>query len=287
MARIVFDIGGTNIKYGIYDDGILKNTAETPTEAHNGGASIIEKVANIIKSNLNYTIDSIGISTAGQIDSKKGIVAFANDNIPNYTGFEIKKYLEDRFSLPCYVENDVNCAGIGELFTSKDTDESKAHNFVFIAYGTGIGGAIIINNEVLTGHNFFAGGIGQMRIFDKDTNEYCQYEDIASTKYLVKKANKINSQITNGRQIFEHIDDEQILETINQWVSNIVIGLINITYLIDPEYIVLGGGIMENEFIFSKVLKKYESIKNPFLKSSLKQASAGNKAGLIGAGNLK
>ncbi|RRD95167.1 ROK family protein [Clostridiales bacterium COT073_COT-073] len=283
MSRLVFDIGGTNIKYGIFEDGDLVNVRETPTDAFKGGHKIMEKVAGLIEKNINDKIDSIGISTAGQVDNKKGRIVFANANIPDYTGLAIKKYLEDKFSLPCYVENDVNSAGLGELYANAEIDG----DFVFIAYGTGIGGAIIHNNEVISGDNFFAGGIGQMLIFNKETMSYCEYESICSTKYLVQKAEAIDPIIKNGRMIFEHLDNSQIRALIDEWTSNIVIGLINVTYLIDPKYLVLGGGIMENNIIFHLISDKYYKAKNPFLRTEIKQAKLGNKSGLLGAAQLK
>ena len=92
MSRLVFDIGGTNIKYAVFEDGYLVNVRETPTDAFKGGNKIIEKVACLAEKNINDKIDSIGISTAGQVDNKKGKIVFANANIPDYTGFEIKNY---------------------------------------------------------------------------------------------------------------------------------------------------------------------------------------------------
>lgn len=283
MSRLVFDIGGTNIKYGIFEDGNLVNVRETPTDAFKGGHKIMEKVAGLIEKNINDKIDSIGISTAGQVDNKKGRIVFANANIPDYTGLAIKKYFEDKFSLPCYVENDVNSAGLGELYANAEIDG----DFVFIAYGTGIGGAIIHNNEVISGDNFFAGSIGQMLIFNKETMSYCEYESICSTKYLVQKVEAIDPMIKNGRMIFEHLDNLQIGALIDEWTSNIVIGLINVTYLIDPKYLVLGGGIMENNIIFHLISDKYYKAKNPFLRTEIKQAKLGNKSGLLGAAQLK
>ncbi len=282
MSRIVFDIGGTNIKYGIFEDGELKNLAEVPTDAMRGGDKVIEKVAGLIRTNLTPKIDSIGISTAGQVDTKAGKIAFANENIPNYTGFEVKKYFEGLFSLPCYVENDVNCAGLGELYANDEIDG----DFVFIAYGTGIGGAIINDKKALTGENFFGGGVGQMRLFDRENMKYCEYEDICSTSYLVKKAREIDPSIENGRMIFDKLENKKISTLIEAWTDDIIIGLLNLTYLIDPKYLVLGGGIMENEVIFSKVSKKYYKAKNPFLKTEIKKAKAGNRSGLLGAATL-
>ncbi len=283
MARLVFDIGGTNLKYATYNNGELIKPSECPSRASEGADALVENLIKVIKENIGPEIDSIGISTAGQVDSKKGVIAFANQNIPNYTGYKLSETISQMFGVPCFVENDVNCAGLGELANNKELDG----DFVFVAYGTGIGGAIIIDKKALIGSNFFAAGIGQMRLYDEDSSTYCEYEELASTKRLVKNVQEINPSIENGRMIFSHLDDERIVKAIDDWIYKIVIGLINVTYLIDPKYIVLGGGIMENDYVFTKVKSKYEEIKNPFLKTKLVQASSGNKASLLGAARLK
>ena len=87
--------------------------------------------------------------------------------------------------------------------------------------------------------------------------------------------------------ILEHLNHPQIRELLDEWTSNIAIGLWNVTYLIDPKYLVLGGGIMENNIIFNQISDKYYKAKNPFLKTEIKQAKFGNQSGLLGAAQLK
>lgn len=279
MKRIVFDIGGTNIKYGLYEKGQVEAVRELPTQAHLGGQAIMKKLEDLIGENMGPDIDSIGISTAGQVDSRTGRIVYANDNIPAYTGTEIKKVLEARFGLPTYVENDANCAGLGEASLSGLRD------MVFITFGTGIGGAVIIDGKLVVGSHFFGGGLGQVWFYHEKTKTYTDFEKIASTSYLVKSAHQINDQIQNGRQVFTYLDNSAILDLLEEWTDNIVIGLINISYILDPQALVLGGGIMENDLIFHKLKQKFSE--KSLLKTQIRPSTAGNKAGLIGAGNLR
>ena len=152
MRILTFDIGGTEIKYAICDENFnLTEKKSIPTNAHEGGKRIIERVLEIAKTVEN--IDRIGISTAGQVDSINGRIIFATDSIPGYTGTEIKAIVEAETGLPTAVENDVNSAAIGEAVfgAAKGCD-----NFICLTYGTGIGGAIYLDGKLFTGNSFSA-----------------------------------------------------------------------------------------------------------------------------------
>ena len=140
MKILAFDIGGTEIKCAFCDENFnLTEKKSIPTNAHEGGERIIERILEIIKSCSG--IDRIGISTAGQVNSVKGEIIYATDSIPGYTGTKIKEIIESETGIPTAVENDVNSAAIGEaVFGAAKGCES----FVCLTYGTGIGGAVFI-----------------------------------------------------------------------------------------------------------------------------------------------
>ena len=95
MKILVFDIGGTAIKYGICQDGHLMETSECPTEAYKGGPHILETICTLAEQSLPF--DAIGISTAGQVNPEEGYIIYANSNIPDYTGTQFQKILQERF----------------------------------------------------------------------------------------------------------------------------------------------------------------------------------------------
>ena len=114
MKIIALDIGGTAVKSGLVDNGVLKEHRETPTPAAEGGQAVVALAKKLIAAYLPEGADGIGISTAGVVDSKSGSILFAEDCIRGYTGIQVKALLEDAFSLPTAVENDLNAAAVGE-----------------------------------------------------------------------------------------------------------------------------------------------------------------------------
>ena len=112
MKIVALDIGGTSIKSGLWVDDILEDLKERDTQALKGGEHVLQRVIELISEYESF--DAIGISTAGQVNSKEGVIRYANENIPGYTGMRIKERLEERFKVPVVVENDVNAAAIGE-----------------------------------------------------------------------------------------------------------------------------------------------------------------------------
>ena len=155
MKVLVFDVGGTSIKYGCCVDSQLTEVHETPTEAKKGGRHIVDTLVSLIEKQSGY--DAIGISTAGQVNADEGYIIYANENIPGYTGTRIKAELEAKFGVPVVVENDVNSAALGELRYGAGQGSKE---FLCLTYGTGVGGAIVLNGNVYTGSAFSAGSFG-------------------------------------------------------------------------------------------------------------------------------
>lgn len=290
MKTAVFDIGGTAIKYGVFEAGKLFSSGECPTEAQLGGMSILGKVKSVIREfSKEYKIDRIGISTAGQVDSDKGVIKYANPNIPDYTGLRIKEILTEEFNIPVAVENDVNAAAIGEAVhgAGKNTDD-----FLLLAYGTGIGGAIFADGKIYHGSGYSAGEMGAIITHPEDRNPDADimsgcYERYASSTALVKLSKEYDTTLTNGRVIFERFDDEKVKKIIDEWIDEVVFGLASVVHIFNPSAIILGGGIMEQDYIIEEVEKRLKTnIMESFRNVLIKKAMLGNKAGLFGAAQL-
>lgn len=285
MRILALDIGGTDIKYGIINESFdILEAHKTPTNAHLGGAHIIDTIIDISK---NYTnIDKIAISTAGQVDSHSGVIVYATDTIPNYTGTRLKEAVEKETGILTVVENDVNSAAYGEAHfgAGKGYD-----SFICLTYGTGIGGAIFLNGDVFKGSGFSAGEMGH--IITHAGGKACTcggngcYEQYASTSALLRAVNEISPTPLNSFEIFSKMNsDEKIKSAVDSWIDEIIIGLISIIYTFHPPLIILGGGIMNEEYIINSINAKLPSrLMESFRNVKIKRASLGNKASMLGA----
>lgn len=282
---ICIDIGGTSIKHGmIQEDGNFLTTGEAATEAmEKGGPGILEKIQNIAENYVNhYQPEGICISTAGMVDCEKGKITYAAPLIPDYTGTEIKKTMEKRFSIPCEVENDVNCAGLAEYFAgaSKGTKIS-----VCLTVGTGIGGAIILDGKVFHGFSGSGCEIGYMHLPGGE------FQDLGASSILVKKTaqyKKIPAESIDGKYVFENAKkgDEDCIRAIEEMTDVLGMGIANICYVLNPEVVVLGGGIMaQKEYLGEKIRKSLDKYLIPSVASHTRLAFAENQnqAGMLGA----
>lgn len=287
MRILAFDIGGTEIKYAVCDEKFnLTEKNSIPTNAHEGGRKIIDRVVEIIKTYDG--IDRIGISTAGQVDSVNGRIVYATDSIPGYTGIEIKKIVESETGIPTAVENDVNSAAIGEAVfgAAKGFD-----SFICLTYGTGIGGAIYLDGKLFTGNSFSAGEFGHIVTHAGGKSCTCGgcgcYEAYASASALVNSVNEALGTSMNGKDIFDNFDNPSIRSIIDKWIDEIVIGLKGLVYIFNPSLIVAGGGIMEQTYITDEINSKLQQeLMASFKKVKVVKALMGNDANKLGAAYL-
>lgn len=286
MKIITFDIGGTNIKYAICNEKFkLTEKHSIPTEASKGGQYIINKVLQIIETYDN--IDRVAISTAGQVDSENGIVVYSTNNIPYYTGMMVKKMIETKTGIPTFVENDVNAAAIGE---AKFGAAKGYSDFICLTFGTGIGGAVYLNDKLYKGAHSSAGEFGHIIVHAGGRPCTCGgegcYEQYASAKALTQTVEKATGEKLNGFEIFskENFENPEIRHIIDIWIDEIILGLKSIIYTFDPQLIVLGGGIMREEYIIELIDRKiYKELMNNYRKVKIVNSDLGNDAGMLGA----
>ncbi|AMR01021.1 ROK family protein [Bacillus thuringiensis] len=279
---IAFDVGGTQIKYGIVSEtGTVRKHQTVPTEIHLGGEQIIQKLIYVSKKIMNeHTIVGIGISTAGIVDINKGIVTGGADHIPGYSTIPIIDRLQEILKVSVSIDNDVNCAAFGEKWNGSGREKE---NFIMLTLGTGIGGAIFIDGELYRGNSFSAGEWGNMLIEGKT------FEEVASISGLIRLVRKYKGKGEwNGRTIFELYDkgDREVAQAVGIFFRHLAIGISNLAYIFNPETIIIGGGITDRGNKFLKEVKeeisKYLN-QEIYNNCEIELAQNGNCAGMIGA----
>lgn len=281
---LAIDIGGTSIKYGIVDQNVsILEKNEMDTEAYKGGPEILKKVLALIASYKDkVNLGGVAISSAGMVDPVKGEIFYSGPQIPNYAGTNFKKTIEDTFHIPCEIENDVNCAGLAEAVSgsAKETDVALC-----LTIGTGIGGCLLLNSKVFHGFSNSACEVGYMHLSDG------AFQDLASTTALISYvADKSGDKLSdwNGYRIFREAKEGNTIciEAIDRMVGYLCQGIANIAYVVNPQQVVLGGGIMgQVNYLEERINKRL----NNYLVSSLREplkisyAHYKNDAGMIGA----
>ncbi len=308
------DIGGTNIKFGLVDSsGKVLFRDQKPTPTDKGADPVMHLVTNVAENLLFHAAEDeldvrwLGVGTPGAVDEKTGTVVGPCPNIPGWTGMPIGNNLRDRLNMPVLVDNDVNVMALAE---AKFGVASGYKAVVCLAIGTGIGGALVIDGDLWRGSHHAAGEIGQMTI---DLNgpdcragnpgcleAYCASPAIIkrATARLKKEMTPVFTEILGGnlenltiRKLFNAAKkgDAVATEVIDETAHYLGAGLANVVNLLNPDIVVLGGGVTEaGGGLLEAVTKVVRERAIPPAVEELRIArgSLGNDAGFIGAGIL-
>lgn len=279
---LCFDIGGTKIKYGILsEDYKIIMHDQMDTEAKKGGPSIVDKViekTHEVKKTI--TLSGIAISTAGVIDPYEGVVVNATDAIPNYIGVRIKDTIEQRTGLTVEVQNDVNCFALCEKVMGNGFN---CRHFITLTIGTGIGGAIHVNDQMYYGNGFSAGEWGRMYINDQT------FESLASMTGLIRLANQSIEPRDdwNGEKIFSLYDqgDVRAIHVVQWYYRYLAQGVTNLIYIFNPERVIIGGGITNRTTFISELNEAVKEIIDQtfYNQTEIVSAKYKNHSGMIGA----
>lgn len=284
---LVFDIGGTAIKYCYFDtNGKMFDKNEFLSTTLTNLNLFISRLSEIYFKS-DYQIDGIALSCPGIINSKKGV-------IEKITAYPFLKgvNLRDLLSKACNgvkvtIENDAKCAGIAEIYAGNIKGHKDA---IVVVLGTGIGGCVIKNRKIHQGNNLFAGEFSTIIVgYDKDLHQILTWSDIASTLALCKRvANVLKIKEIDGREIFELIknNNQQVIEVFDSFCLDIAIQLYNLQSMYDPEVICIGGGISKQKILIEKIKKSLKRIQvqnHQLLMPNIINCKYYNDANLIGA----
>ncbi|CAG0938708.1 glucokinase [Candidatus Brocadiaceae bacterium] len=304
-CSVGIDLGGTNLKAGIVDtDGKILHRLSVKTHSDADPQTIsnqiLELIAEIIRSAQAKASDIIGIGlgSPGLID-KTGETILFSPNLPRWRNIPIKRMVSERFSKPCVLENDANAAAWGEKWAGAG---KEVGSLVMLTLGTGVGGGLVIDNKLWRGANNVAAEIGHMVIQTdgpqcKCGNRGC-VEVYASATGMVRRFKellksgipsllKVSSEIT-AKMINDAAlqGDKASLDVIEETGRYLGIALINIMHVLNPEMIVLAGGMIgSGELLMNPIrqITTQRAFEASYKDTKIVFSQLGNDAGIIGA----
>ena len=301
------DVGGTSVKCGLFHtDGTLVEKWEIPTRTENNGQNILPDVAETINAKLaeknidKADVEGVGIGIPGPINSRGEAACAVN----LYWGFTpVAQILGDLTGLKAQAGNDANVAALGEAWKGA---AAGAQNIIMITLGTGVGGGIIINGKILAGSHGAGGEIGHALVV-RGEEEKCNWgnhgclEQYASATGIVRVAGRVlaASEDDSTLRELQNITAKDVLDAfkagdavavrIMEYVGDLLGGAIaGFTTVVDPEAIVIGGGVSKAGQPLIDCIEKYYQ---RYAFSSCKEtpivlATLGNDAGIYGAAKM-
>ena len=308
MKKYVFgvDVGGTTVKMGLFNvDGEVLDKWEIKTRTENGGEAILPDIAASALAKLEEKgiakedVAGVGIGIPGPINDE-GVVPHTANLGWGYK--EVTKELEELTGLPCKGGNDANVAALGEAWKGGAAGYS---NVVMVTLGTGVGGGIIIGGKIITGSNGAGGEIGHLHV-DDDIPGHCGcgnqgcLEQVASATGITNLANQalaasdkpsvLRGGEVSAKTVFDAVKegDELAKEVAERFGKYLGTALANITTIVDPQAIVIGGGVSKAGPILLEYIEKYYQ---KYCFKSCKDvnftlATLGNDAGIFGCAKL-
>ena len=314
MYRIGVDLGGTNIAVGVVSEDMkIIGRGKVKTKCPRPAAEIFDdiKVAvDMAIKDAGITMDevsTVGVGTPGSVNKNNGYIEFANnlgfDQVP------AKEMLEERLGKTVFLDNDANCAALGEAIAGVG---KGVGNFVAVTLGTGVGSGIIVNGKIVSGVNYAGGEMGHTVIMVNGKQCNCGrkgcWEQYASATALISQTKEamLNNkeskmwQLTNGnidnvsgRTAFDamRLGDEAAKEVCDNYIYYVSVGIINIINTFQPEFVCIGGGVShEGDTILNPIRKHIDDERYSIHSAKQTQvvaAELGNDAGIFGAALLE
>ncbi|NUO09882.1 MAG: ROK family protein [Candidatus Brocadia sp.] len=299
------DLGGTNLKAGVVDtDGkiihrlsIKTNSNADPQTISN---QILELVAEIIQGAHIEASDivGIGLGSPGLVD-KKGETILFSPNLPRWRNIPIRRIMSERFSKPCVLENDANAAAWGEKWVGAGRE---VNSLVMLTLGTGVGGGIVLENRLWRGANNVAAEIGHMvirmdgplcncgnrgcvEVYASATGMVRRFKELLRSGALssLRDRDEITAKMINEAAIR---GDKASLDVIEETGRYLGIALINVMHVLNPEMIVLAGGMIgSGELLMNPIrqVTQQRAFEASYKDTKIVFSQLGNDAGIIGA----
>ncbi len=307
---IGIDVGGTKVLGGVVTEAgeVLKTSRrDTPRE---GGSALTQTIADVARElAAEFDISAVGLSAAGFVSSDRKTM-LATPNIAGWNGVQLDAELTSLINLPVVLENDANAAAWGERTFGAGKGKQ---NMLMVTVGTGVGGGIIVNGQLLRGAFGVAAEIGHLRVLPEGHLCGCGargcFEQYASGNALLRHAREAiaaspdlaRNLLARGDGTLEGLTGRAITEaaregdqvaisafnTTAQWLGA---GIASLAVILDPECVVIGGGVVDaGEILLAPTraaMERYMPFAGKHPYPEIIPATLGNEAGLVGAANL-
>lgn len=255
MGLLVFDIGGSAVKYGYWDGTQLKGKSQFKTPiTWSAMKDELQQVKETLAS--EYLIEGVGFSAPGVVNADKrqinGISA-----VPYIHNFDIYNELEEIFNVPVAIENDANCAGMAEFYEGAGKEFT---NVAFVVIGTGVGGALFTEGKLTRGAHLYGGEFGMM-FLDKDKT-FSELGTAVQMAWRYSERKNLPKDAYTGKEVFDLAEagDSLAQEEVENFYNYLTKGLFNIQFSFDPDILVLGGGISAKAGLVEEVNRRMSKL---------------------------
>lgn len=292
-----FDLGGTKVE-GVVLDQDFKTIARmrVPTEKDHGYQHIlnqISKLVDMLAEEVGHRPKKVGLGTPGKIDP--GLQVLMNSNAVCMNGKPVEKDLEALLGFPVVMANDANCFALAETRMGIVQDECPDAKVVFgVIIGSGVGGGLVVNNQVIGGRHGIGGEWGHIYLDDSGGYCYCGKLGCAETNLAGPHTQKYYTKLTGEKITMQEImdryyagTDEAANQTVERFLEMFGKGISIITNIIDPDAIVIGGGLGNIDLLYTEGLERLKKhLFNHRFDAKLLKPKLGDSAGVFGAAML-
>ncbi len=285
MKYLAIDVGGTDIKVGIVTDEVeFIDKYKEKTFRHKD--KFLNQLEDIIRKGIEeHAVSGVGISFPGFINNKEGSVSFGGA-LRELDNFQIKKYFSEKFdNIPFEIDNDVNCVALAERVMGNAKD---VESYVCVTVGTGIGGAIFVNGDLYRGYNFASGEFGFIKshnqhLTEREGGSLSSTAGLHSFRQIYAERKGLDVEEVTGEMIFDSKDPVAV-EMVDGFYYDLANLVQTISYSINPEIILIGGGISSRPGLIDEIRKRLKTLHiSPLLEHKIDVCKLKNDAGMIGA----
>lgn len=247
MGMVVFDIGGSAVKYGFWQDDVLDGKGSFPTP-DSWEAMKAEMCRVFDRFAVSAVVTGVAISSPGAVDSEAGVIGGISA-VPYLHHFPIKAEWEALFGVPVSVENDANCAALAEVWRGVAKNVQHA---LFFVIGSGIGGSVIMDRQLFKGKHLFGGEFGYMMLDAEHT-----LSDLGSPVKVAARYGQAMglAEAADGKYLFEQAEQGEPLavQYVEGMIDALARGIYNLAVSFDPEMIIIGGGVSVRADLIARI----------------------------------